>query len=82
LLDGASDESRHVLNINRADAVAAIAGDRKHGKVAHEPSDIVDENVFEAEDDSWPKNRISKAGRNDGLLQLRFSFVIAKGRFK
>ena len=62
--------------------MAAIAGNRKHGKMAYKPRNVVDENVFEAKDDGRAKNCVSQAGLRDGVFELRFPFVIAKRRFQ
>src|SRR5437879_6945076 len=78
LLRGIGEEPRQVFHENRADAVAAVTRNRKHGKMAHEPSDIVNENVFEAEDDRGSKNRVSQTGLFDRPLELRFPFVITR----
>src|SRR5437870_6029791 len=77
LLRGIGEEPRQVFHENRADAVAAVTRNRKHGKMAHEPSDIVNENVFEAEDDRGSKNRVSQTeiGRAQSELQSRGHLV-------
>src|SRR5215472_10149275 len=77
LLNGINDKSRHVIDINGADPVATVARNRKRRKMADEPSDVVDENVFQSKDDSWTKNRVSQTGLDDRLLQLRFPLVVA-----
>src|SRR5215471_8570840 len=72
LLNGISDKSRHVIDINGADPVATVARNRKRRKMADEPRDVVDENVFETEDDGGPENRVGQTGLDDRLLQLCF----------
>ena len=54
LLRGVDQQLRHVLDVNWTNRVAPVPRDPEHGKMPHEPRNIVDEDVFRAEDDSRP----------------------------
>jgi len=77
---GVSEKRGHVADENGLDAVASIAGNREHGKVADEPGDVVDENVFASEDDGGTENGEGKSGVADGFFEARLSAVIRERR--
>src|SRR5216684_5769737 len=67
LINGVSDQLRHVLHVDGTDTVVTVTWDTEHRKTTDEPGDVVDENVFEPEDDCGPQNSVREARVKNGL---------------
>src|SRR5580698_2675596 len=78
LNDRVGQQLGHVFDIDRTYAVAAVAGDGKGGKATHEPRDVVDENVFGAEDHGGAENGVREARVDQSLLDFSFAFVVSE----
>src|SRR5579872_3369327 len=71
---------RHVPHVDRTNSITPVPRNPKDRKMPHEPRNIVDENIFRAENYSRPQNRVRQPRLDHRLLHLRFPSVVAQRR--
>src|SRR5260370_12606245 len=76
LLTCLNNKISHILNINGLEAILARAEKRKNREMPHYPSNIIDEDIFSAKDDSGANDSIEEAGIDQVLFQDVFSFKV------
>src|SRR5579859_5694217 len=80
LLTCLNNKISHILDINGLEAILARAEKRKNREVPHYPSNIIDEDIFSAKDDSGANDSIGEAGIDQVLFQDCFSFKVREWR--
>ena len=62
-----------VIHVDRLDAVLPVAEHRKNGELAQQPGDVVDQDVFLAEQNGRTQDRV----RDAEVLQVAFQLGLA-----
>jgi len=71
-------EGCHVVDVERAEAVLAVAEEAEDGEVSEDPGDVVDEDVAAAEEDAGSDDGVGDAGLFEGEFEFVLSVVVAE----